>query len=205
MRGLGQLPKRTGTPPSLTAQSIFGASWSRDMKSFPVLNFRDFVQADGDQLSTTSLQVAAAFGKRHDAVLRDIRALLNDLPEDRYHNFVETVELRANPSGGAAIRSPAYRMSRDGFTWLALRFRGKRALAFQVAYTDAFNAMAAYIKNQREGLQFQYFRKEVEFKARSGQISHAAREMRHWQDEKPRRLNEMDVLLVEMQPSLLPN
>jgi phage regulator Rha-like protein len=66
---------------------------------------RGFIAADGDTLTTTSKQVFVVFEKRHDAVLRDIRALLSDLPMNRHHNFVETVEMRANPSGGAAIPS----------------------------------------------------------------------------------------------------
>jgi hypothetical protein len=65
------------------------------------------------------------------------------LPADRLHNFAQTVEMRENPSGGVMIPSASYRITRDGFTWLAMRFRGKKALVFQVAYTDAFNAMAS--------------------------------------------------------------
>ncbi|MFM0503982.1 Rha family transcriptional regulator [Paraburkholderia caffeinilytica] len=169
----------------------------------PVLNFRDFIAADGDQLTTTSQQVAAVFGKHHNDLLKRIRALAAELPDDRLGYFAETVEMRANPSGGAAIPSPSYCISRDGFTLLAMGFTGKRALGFKLAYIDAFNAMAAYIKNQREGLQFDYLRKELEYKTRKGKISACAREMRHWQDEKPERLGEMNALLDQMQPSLL--
>lgn len=122
---------------------------------------------------------------------------------DRLRNFEETVELRANPSGGAAIPSPGYCITRDGFTLLAMGFTGKKALAFKLAYIDAFNAMAAYIKNQREGLQFDYLRKELEYKDRKTKISACAREMRGWQDEKPERLDQMTALLQQMQPSLL--
>lgn len=171
----------------------------------PVLNFRDFIAANGDALTTTSQQVAAVFGKRHDDVLKRIRALSLELPPDRLGYFAETVEMRANPSGGAAIPSPGYCITRDGFTLLAMGFTGKKALAFKLAYIDAFNAMAAYIKNQREGLQFDYLRKELEYKTRKGKISACAREMRGWQDEKPERLGEMNSLLEQMQPSLLPN
>lgn len=169
----------------------------------PVLNFRDFIAAQGDNLTTTSQQVAAVFGKRHDDVLKRIRALSAELPPDRLGYFAETVEMRANPSGGAAIPSPGYCITRDGFTLLAMGFTGKKALEFKLAYIDAFNAMAAYIKNQREGLQFDYLRKELEYKTRKGKISACAREMRHWQDEKPERIGEMNYLLEQMQPSLL--
>ena len=172
------------------------------MAKVPVLNFQDFIAADGDALSTTSLQVAAVFGKRHDDLLKRIRSLCAQLPEDRLGYFAETVDMRENPSGGAFIPSVCYSITRDGFTLLAMGFTGKKALAFKLAYIDAFNAMAAYIKNQREGLQFQYFRKELEYKGRKSQVSGAAREMRHWQDEKPARLSEMDGLLQRMQPPL---
>ena len=169
----------------------------------PFLNFRDFIAADGEALTTTSQQVAAVFGKRHDDVLKRIRALVAELPDDRLGYFAATVEMRPNPSGGAMIPSPGYCITRDGFTLLAMGFTGKKAIEFKLAYIDAFNAMAAYIKNQREGLQFDYLRKELEYKTRKGKISACAREMRHWQDEKPERLGEMNALLAEMQPSLL--
>lgn len=165
----------------------------------PVLNFQDFIAAEGDQLLTTSQQVAAVFGKRHDHVLRDIDALRAELPPDfDAPNFgaVDYVDAK-----GESRRM--YRLTRDGFTLLAMGFKGKKALAFKVAYINAFNAMAAYIKNQREGLQFDYLRKELEYKTRKGKISACAREMRHWQDEKPERLGEMNALLDQMQPSLL--
>lgn len=174
------------------------------MDTIPVLNFQEFIAAEGDVLTTDSQKVAAVFGKRHDAVLRDIRALVKSLPAERLHNFVEASYLVEQPHGGVAEYA-SYRITRDGFTWLAMRFRGKKALSFQIAYTDAFNAMAAYIKNQREGLGYQFLRKELEFKGRKSAVSHAAREMRHWQDEKPARLAEMDGLLERLQPTLLPN
>lgn len=166
----------------------------------PVLNFRDFIAADGENLTTTSRQVAAVFGKRHDHVLARIRILLSELPADRLPYFRECFEINELANGKT---EPLYTITRDGFTLLAMGFTGKKALEFKLAYIDAFNAMAAYIKNQREGLQFDYLRKELEYKTRKGKISACAREMRHWQDEKPERIGEMNYLLEQMQPSLL--
>lgn len=175
------------------------------MNQFPVLNFQEFIFADGDALFTTSMHVAAAFKKHHRVVLKAIRDLCAQLPPNRLHNFVQTVEMRENPSGGALIPSDSYQITRDGFTWLAMRFRGAKALAFQVAYTDAFNAMAAYIKNKREGLQYQLLQKEIAFTTRKKGVSASARDMRAWQDDRPEMLEELNGLLVKMQPSLLPN
>lgn len=85
------------------------------MNQVPVLNFHEFIVADGGQALTTSRRVAAAFGKRHNDVLRAIRDLVEQLPDDRKRNFAQTVERRENPSGGALISSPCYSLTRTGF------------------------------------------------------------------------------------------
>ena len=95
--------------------------------------------------TTTSSDVAIHFGKPHNEVLRRIRNLIEQLPDDRLSNFAQTVETRVNPSGGAPIESPAYRITRDGFTLLAMGFTGKKALAFKLAYIDAFNRMESQL------------------------------------------------------------
>ena len=100
------------------------------------------------QITTSSLQVAEHFGKSHKHVLRAIRNLLKELPEDHQPNFGPTVETRENPSGGAPITSPAYRMTRDGFTLLAMGFTGKEAMQWKVAYLTAFNQMEAQLLAQ---------------------------------------------------------
>ncbi len=171
--------------------------------TIPVLNFKDFISAHGDNLTTTSLQVAAAFGKKHSDLIKRIREIRAMLPEDRLGYFSETVEMRWNPSGGAMIPSVSYVMNRDGFSLLAMGFTGKKAFEFKLAYLDAFNAMAAFIKNQREGLQYQYLAKELEYKTRRTKVSACAREMRHWRDDKPLIEDRLSSLLTQMQPDLL--
>lgn len=46
---------------------------------------------------------------------------------------------------GAVRKSKAYRLTRDGFTFLAMGFTGERAQAFKWAYIDAFNRMEAQL------------------------------------------------------------
>lgn len=92
------------------------------------------------QITTTSTQVAAHFNKAHRSVLLAIRRL-ECSEEFRLHNFVQTVETRENPSGGAPITSPAYRLTRDGFVFLAMGFTGKDAAQWKEAYITAFNKM----------------------------------------------------------------
>lgn len=171
------------------------------MNQFPVLKFEDFITASGDTLTTTSQHIASVFGKRHDHVLDKVRLLIASLPSDfNGPNFRAVTYLDAK--GESRV---SYQVTRDGFTLLAMRFTGKRALAFQVAYIQAFNAMAAYIKNQREGLQYQFLQKELAFTTRKKGVSASARDMRAWQDDKPEMLEELSDLLTKMQPSLLSN
>lgn len=111
----------------------------------------DFVSLDGGELLTDSRRVAAHFGKRHRDVLRAVRAL--ECPEDfRVRNFALTVETRSNPSGGAPIPSDVYRMTKDGFMFLAMGFTGKAAAVMKVAFIDAFNEMAARLRDRSRNL-----------------------------------------------------
>ena len=102
---------------------------------------------ENGQVTTTSLQIAEHFGKRHDHVLRAIRNL-ECSADFRIRNFGETVETRENPSGGAPISSPAYRITRDGFVFLAMGFTGKEAAQWKEAYITAFNKMEHALNNK---------------------------------------------------------
>ena len=87
--------------------------------------------------STTSRTVAQYFNKRHDDVLRSIRTLLNATPQNfRLRNFSESSY--TNEQGKI---QPMYIINRDGFMLLVMGYTGKKALAIQLAYIEAFNAM----------------------------------------------------------------
>ncbi|MBS7546405.1 Rha family transcriptional regulator [Ancylobacter oerskovii] len=88
----------------------------------------------------SSRDVAAFFGKRHGHVLDSIKALLAEAPSTE-PNFRLSEYL---DSTGRTL--PAYEMTRDGFTLLAMGFTGKTALAFKVRYIEEFNRMEAALK-----------------------------------------------------------
>lgn len=92
------------------------------------------------QATTTSLDIARNFSKRHDDVLKAVRNLLPQLPAERLRNFAETFHEVPGPNN-ATIKQPAYRITRDGFTLLAMGFTGKNALQFKLAYIAEFNRM----------------------------------------------------------------
>jgi len=168
------------------------------MNQVPVLNFQDFIAADGEVLTTTSQHVASAFGKRHDRVLRAIRALTSELPEDfNAPNFGVVSYLDAK--GESRVM---YRLTRDGFALLAMRFTGKKALSFQVAYIKAFNAMAAYIKNQRDGLRYRCMEKELECRDSARRGSFHGKGLNQRKQEKPVLETELFELLTLAQPPL---
>lgn len=102
-------------------------------------------------VTTTSLDVARHFCKRHDNVCRTIASLVAQLPAERLLNFEETFIDVPGPNG-ATRSEPAYRITRDGFTLLAMGFTGARALEFKLAYLDAFNRMEAELSQQQAAL-----------------------------------------------------
>ncbi len=101
----------------------------------------DLTVVDG-HVTTTSNQIAAHFGTRHTNVLRAIDNLLAELSPDHRLNF-EPMVREVGIGDGAVRKDRAYRMTRDGFTLLAMGFTGKEATQWKVAYIDAFNRMEA--------------------------------------------------------------
>jgi len=89
--------------------------------------------------TTTSVEVAQHFGKDHAEVLKRIRSLLPELSS--HAGFFTAMVNEVQIGSGAIRKDPAFRLTRDGFTLLAMGFTGKKALSFKLAYIDAFNRM----------------------------------------------------------------
>jgi Rha family phage regulatory protein len=94
------------------------------------------------QATTTSNEVAQHFGKRHADLLRAIETIVADCPKE----FTERNFALSEFTDSTGRKLPAYRLTRDGFTLLAMGFTGKRALHFKLAYIDAFNRMEAALR-----------------------------------------------------------
>ena len=98
-----------------------------------------FLSTDG-QPFTTSRAVAERFGKKHKNVLRAIENLLAEIPDPDFSR------LNFEPRNYIDERGktyPEYRLTHDGFAFLAMRFTGKEAMAWQIAFLEAFNALEA--------------------------------------------------------------
>ena len=104
------------------------------------------------QITTTSTQVAAHFNKRHADVMRAIKKM--EIPaEYRERNFALTFNEVPGPNG-AVRKEPSYRITRDGFTLLAMGFTGKEAMQWKVAYLTAFNKMEQELLAKQPALPY---------------------------------------------------
>lgn len=83
--------------------------------------------------TTTSLKVAEAFGKQHNLVLRAI-ANLDCSPEFRLCNFAQSSYL--NQQGK---EQPSITLTKDGFVFLCMGFKGPEAAHWKEKYIAAFN------------------------------------------------------------------
>lgn len=104
----------------------------------------ELVSEDG-RIYTTSMQVAEHFGKQHKNVLRAI-ANLECSEEFTRLNFELSLKINDLANGK---KEPYYRITRDGFVFLAMGFTGKEAAAWKEAYITAFNQMEAELKRIR--------------------------------------------------------
>ena len=105
----------------------------------------DMIQTENGIPTTTSLVIAQAFDKEHRNVLQSIENL-ECSEEFRLLNFQHTPYI--HPQNGQTY--PAYRLTRDGFAFLAMGFTGKKAAAWKERFLEAFNAMEAALLRQRQ-------------------------------------------------------
>lgn len=109
------------------------------------LNFPDPINArqalflsTDEQPFTTSRAVAEKFGKRHTEVTRMIKTLLKNMGESDFsrRNFASAQYLDEQKKPRLE-----YRLTHDGFAFVAMRFTGKEAMQWQIAFIEAFNQM----------------------------------------------------------------
>lgn len=87
-----------------------------------------------------SRDISAAFGKLHKNVLQKIDALVADAPELLGLNFKPMI-VEVSIGRGAIRQDRAFEMDQKGFSLLAMRFTGHKALQWQIAYADEFERM----------------------------------------------------------------
>lgn len=111
-----------------------------------------------DQPMVSSMDVARVFGKNHRDVLRDIRSLLAFYEEagEAEWTLREIAPIDFIDKNGE--KQPAYRMTEEGFSVLALGYTGDKAKLFRLAYVKEFKRM----RNENNALREELHKKEVE-------------------------------------------
>lgn len=165
----------------------------------------EFVTLSDTTLVTDSRRVAKHFKKRHDNVLQAIDRL-DCSAEYRLLNFKETVETRENPSGGAPISSRSIQMTKDGWMFLVMGFKGAEASRIKEAYIRAFNAMAEQLQRIGDSRAESLMAQRLDLERREATsfmwASFGAKRMQERRYEKPLLENERALLESKMQPDM---
>ncbi|MCI7540892.1 MAG: phage regulatory protein/antirepressor Ant [Veillonellaceae bacterium] len=103
----------------------------------------DLVTIDGQQVVTSSRNVAEHFEKRHADVLETIEKLKTENSVLTKMFFETTYKVDGNNKS-----YKEYLMNRDGFSLLVMGFTGAKALGWKLKYIEAFNAMEAKLADR---------------------------------------------------------
>ena len=166
-----------------------------------VLNFRDFIDADGEKLTTDSLRVALVHKKQHHNVLALIRKRVGEAGAWGLLNFKEGVHF--DPRNQQS--HPMFTMTQAGYQFLVGKMTGAKAVEHQIAFIEAFGAMQAYLENQQKGLRFQIFECERKKTISESLGSYHGKGLNQRKQEKPVIDTEYARLLDKAQPTLFSN
>lgn len=109
----------------------------------------ELVVMQNQQAVTSSLQVAGVFEKQHKDVLEAIDNKIQSA-ENSAHYKLMFAPGEYKDSRGRTQRM--YYMNRDGFSFIAFGFTGRKADDFKLKYIKAFNEMENHIKDSRATL-----------------------------------------------------
>ena len=156
---------------------------------------------NNDRPMATSMQIAWHFNKRHADVLRaidNLRELIQD--QDFYKRNFALIEVDVEVgTEGQTRKSPAFLLTRDGFSLLGMGFTGKRAMAWKLEYISAFNRMEAALQEkvdaERRSLSFLNLPDESEDSRRNRQLNIVNGMLGFWANQEKISLRAADNLL----------
>ena len=163
-----------------------------------------FIDRQGNELVTDSRAVALAFKKKHQHVMRTIRAMQASVhPEIAAHyqsNFglVDFVDAKGE-------RRPMYRMTAKGLSELAMGFSGDQARVIRIRFINAFEAVAERLEQADRTITAMLLdleRREVPSVVK-GQIG--SKLMNERKTEKRDYATERALLMAKAQPGLFLN
>ncbi|EKS7395995.1 Rha family transcriptional regulator [Campylobacter coli] len=111
------------------------------MEKLAVINGVDVeLEVANDQVTTTSLDIAAVFNKRHDNII----AKIETFPKDSFTDLNFKASKYIDSTGRIL---PCYNLTRDGFSLLVMGFTGEKAYKWKVEFIKAFNEMEKRLRN----------------------------------------------------------
>lgn len=113
------------------------------MTTLVAQDFTSFIFANGEELKTTSLKIAEAFGKTHAHVLRDIEKVITQVSDIFGKTNFGLSEYEQANNLGIMTSYKMYDLTKDGFIMVVMSYTGTKAFAIKEAYINAFNLMHA--------------------------------------------------------------
>lgn len=106
---------------------------------------KDLVIMHDQQAVTTSLVLAEAFEKQHKHVIEAIEKKISTAENSALlkNMFIEDSYIASNGK-----QNKMYYLNRDGFTFIAMGFTGKKADEFKLKYIEAFNKMEQIVRQE---------------------------------------------------------
>jgi len=148
-------------------------------------DFRQLVTAAEGQPVTDTFQIARAFGKRHQHVIRAIKCLRCSEEFSTTHFWA--VE-KINDLGIFDKKQIYYRMDFSGFVMLVMGFNGAKADAVKEAYINAFNWMSAELRKYSESYEAERNAVMLEYMKEKDVASMSGRLLNRWGRTKKTQL-----------------
>ncbi|KAA8440459.1 Rha family transcriptional regulator [Weissella paramesenteroides] len=148
------------------------------------------VELQNGEPTTTSLQVAETFGKKHENVLKAIDNIVKgglvNINETLRNKAMAYFELSSYKNEQNHQRYRMYKMNYKGFTLLAGGFTDKKFMEYKVMFVEQFDHMQHYIQEQQQQQFFapetvdQQIKREQLAIAKDNSNNAKSREVRSW-------------------------
>lgn len=96
----------------------------------------------------SSRDMALHFQKKHKHILEEIKRIQSITPKSFHEPNFRPMSIDVEIGNGAIRKDPAYLLTRDAFSLLAMGFTGKAAIQWKLRYIEAFNALEKAVLEQ---------------------------------------------------------
>ncbi|MDR1946458.1 MAG: Rha family transcriptional regulator [Desulfovibrio sp.] len=127
------------------------------------------------QPAVSSKDIALRFQKKHKDILRDIERIRLTVPKAFHGRNFAPMITEVEIGKGATRQDPAFLLTRDAFSLLAMGFTGKAAILWKLKYIEAFNALERAALENLSGQVIEARRRISEVEAGAEQARRAAR------------------------------